>query len=818
MGRALRTATWLLVTQVPLAAPSTARAGNNPPLEPFNPVPPSGTVDIVGDITLAWQSGDIDGDPVVYDVYIGQLAPPPLVASNLESPTLALGPLGYYTQWYWRVVARDSTGAETQGPLWWFRTKAANQPPSRPTLVAPPNFATNQPLGTTLSWTGLDPDHDPLVYDVYIGAAYPYPAVATNLTATSFSPPGLQLGTTYYWYIVARDPAGLSTPSFTYRFTTMPPNVPPYVPTSPSPPNGLWHVSTSTTLSWSCTDPNNDPLVYDLYFGTTTPPPLVASNLGAPNYTPAGLTYLTDYYWRVVARDTAGAERSGPVWTFRTRPENFPPSTPSYYGPGNGATNVPATGSLTWYAYDTDGHAMTYDVYFGTEADPPLVANVATMSYGFGPLAFVTTYRWRIVARDILGAETSGPIWSFTTRANTPPNAPSYPSPANNVVVGTSPTLTWSAYDVDGQPLTHAVYFGTVNPPPLVATVTSPSYTPGQLPIGTYYWRVVVSDGIASTSGATWNFTVRLPGDVVPDGQITLADAACAMEIALWNPGCGGNGEYTLADVDCSGNVTPADARCLHKSALDGSCDICDDAIVATAAPEPTRTVLPTVAIGSATMRDDTLVVTLTVSNADPLEAIGFYTLTHATLPLLQARRLGPTTGFEVLETNVPTSGTGVVGGYSLSSEAVGPTTEFITLFFDASNGVAGSLFVDGFTDDLYGAGPVYFPLETLVDVTPTSARELALHQNHPNPFNPQTTISYDLPASSKPERVRLWIIDISGRMVRTLVDEEQGGGSYRVEWQGRDDRGEAVSSGVYFYVLDVAGGERRTRKLVLLK
>jgi hypothetical protein len=98
-----------------------------------------------------------------------------------------------------------------------------------------------------------------------------------------------------------------------------------------------------------------------------------------------------------------------------------------------------------------------------------------------------------------------------------------------------------------------------------------------------------------------------------------------------------------------------------------------------------------------------------------------------------------------------------------------------------------------------------------------TSARELALHQNHPNPFNPQTTISYDLPASSKPERVRLWIIDISGRVVRTLVDEEQAGGSYQIEWQGRDDRGEAVSSGVYFYVLDVAG-ERRTRKLVLLK
>jgi flagellar hook assembly protein FlgD len=93
----------------------------------------------------------------------------------------------------------------------------------------------------------------------------------------------------------------------------------------------------------------------------------------------------------------------------------------------------------------------------------------------------------------------------------------------------------------------------------------------------------------------------------------------------------------------------------------------------------------------------------------------------------------------------------------------------------------------------------------------------LSLGQNHPNPFNPETTIPYDLPHSDKRERVRLWVLDIAGRIVTTLVDEDQGGGSYRVTWLGRDNRGEAVSSGVYFYVLDV-GGQRRTKKLVLLK
>jgi flagellar hook assembly protein FlgD len=64
---------------------------------------------------------------------------------------------------------------------------------------------------------------------------------------------------------------------------------------------------------------------------------------------------------------------------------------------------------------------------------------------------------------------------------------------------------------------------------------------------------------------------------------------------------------------------------------------------------------------------------------------------------------------------------------------------------------------------------------------------------------------------------VRLTIFDASGRRIRALVDEDQAAGSRATVWNGRDDSGNAASSGVYFYVLD-AGKERLTRKLVLLK
>jgi flagellar hook assembly protein FlgD len=93
----------------------------------------------------------------------------------------------------------------------------------------------------------------------------------------------------------------------------------------------------------------------------------------------------------------------------------------------------------------------------------------------------------------------------------------------------------------------------------------------------------------------------------------------------------------------------------------------------------------------------------------------------------------------------------------------------------------------------------------------------LALHPNRPNPFNPQTTISYSLPASASDAEVRVSIVDASGRLVRTLVNERQSEGVHEVRWEGKGANDEAIASGVYFCVLDV-GGERRIRKLVLLK
>ncbi|OHB72267.1 MAG: hypothetical protein A2W23_01925 [Planctomycetes bacterium RBG_16_43_13] len=75
------------------------------------------------------------------------------------------------------------------------------------------------------------------------------------------------------------------------------------------------------------------------------------------------------------------------------------------------------------------------------------------------------------------------------------------------------------------------------------------------------------------------------------------------------------------------------------------------------------------------------------------------------------------------------------------------------------------------------------------------------LGQNYPNPFNATTQIKYALAARDK-QNTRLIIYDLLGRHIRTLVDKEQAGGAYQVSWDGKDDYGQDVASGVYFYQL----------------
>ena len=100
----------------------------------------------------------------------------------------------------------------------------------------------------------------------------------------------------------------------------------------------------------------------------------------------------------------------------------------------------------------------------------------------------------------------------------------------------------------------------------------------------------------------------------------------------------------------------------------------------------------------------------------------------------------------------------------------------------------------------------------TEAEVIPVYRDEL--FQNYPNPFNPVTTIEYSV---AQEGYVELKIFNVQGQLIRTLMSESKLPGQYQVSWNGRNERGRSVTTGVYFYRLQV-GSFVSVKKMLLLR
>ncbi len=152
---------------------------------------------------------------------------------------------------------------------------------------------------------------------------------------------------------------------------------------------------------------------------------------------------------------------------------------------------------------------------------------------------------------------------------------------------------------------------------------------------------------------------------------------------------------------------------------------------------------------------------------------------------------------------DLPPSGTGsVLFTFDVDAAAAAGDLGYIDIWLTTVTGDSALVEVELVAGTVTGA-------ET--DATPKIA---VLYQNYPNPFNPSTSIEFSLPAR---EQVSLKVFDVSGRLVRTLVDGPLSNGPHKYTWDGRNERGSSVASGVYFYVLR-SDSIRQSRKAVLLR
>jgi hypothetical protein len=155
---------------------------------------------------------------------------------------------------------------------------------------------------------------------------------------------------------------------------------------------------------------------------------------------------------------------------------------------------------------------------------------------------------------------------------------------------------------------------------------------------------------------------------------------------------------------------------------------------------------------------------------------------------------------------------------YNLSGKSIEPGEgNILSLPVNVAPGLKGEPQVEINEAIMADPGAVVIPVGRKGARLPVDFR---LAQNYPNPFNPSTTIEFEITADHECElmvKTNLRIYNVLGRSIKTLVNETKTPGIYQVEWDGTDENGDRVSSGVYFYQLK-AGDYKETRKMVLMK
>jgi C1A family cysteine protease len=336
--------------------------------------------------------------------------------------------------YYFQAVAQNNVGT-SYGSILSF---AAASSGSAPTVSS--GSVTNITLGSaTLGGSVIPNGSDTVAWFLYSTNSFmssplstPWQDVGSGTVAVPFSVnvTGLTVSTVYYFQAVARNNVGTSYGSI-LSFNSA--STPPAPPTLISPSNQETGVPLTPILIWD--EAPAGATSYDVYFGSSSPPPFL-TNVGGTNYSTPMLSMGTTYYWQIVAKNSGGSNPSS-VWSFTTQMTTAPPP-PTLNAPSAGATGVSVTPKLVWTA---SSGATSYAVYLGTNPSAPFVANTTGPFYDPPALVPGTTYYWQIIAKNNAGASASSES-SFTTQATSAPPVLAQQGPK---LVGTGAVNLWEA-------------------------------------------------------------------------------------------------------------------------------------------------------------------------------------------------------------------------------------------------------------------------------------------------------------------------------------------------------------------------------------
>jgi len=164
------------------------------------------------------------------------------------------------------------------------------------------------------------------------------------------------------------------------------------------------------------------------------------------------------------------------------------------------------------------------------------------------------------------------------------------------------------------------------------------------------------------------------------------------------------------------------------------------------------------------------------------------------------------------------TLGYSVVGDTLYMGESFDPCLEDYYYYEDCDSyyeDISAALMIDDIQSVMVEESIVLSSMSPLTiskdQITPA---RMSLGQNYPNPFNPVTTLVYEL---SEDALVSMSVHDLSGRLVKDLISEQQSAGHRTIKWNATNNSGQPVSAGVYLYKIQI-GDMMQTKKMVLLK
>jgi len=348
-------------------------------------------------VTLQWSEA---ARTEYYEVYFGSEFDPPLLdTTDATEYAVTVADLETY---YWGICAVNNLGVNCSSDDIWVFT-IGNKPDDFDQLT--PADESNFFTGTTAVILEWDSARFAEYYDVYFGTTATPPLVGDNIPGTSYEVTVTDYNL-YYWTVCAINSNGQKCSySGTWSFVVgLQPD--PFNLQTPADESIFLTGTTAVNLEWDSA-PYAD--YYDVYFGTSTTPPLVGDNIVGTSYEVTVSNQL--YYWTVCAVNSNGqtCTQSG-TWSFVVGliPFSFDLQTPadkSNFFSGTTAVN------LEW---DSAPFADYYDVYFGTTATPPLVGdNIPATSYE-ATVDDYNLYYWTVYAVNSNGHRcTQSGTWSF---------------------------------------------------------------------------------------------------------------------------------------------------------------------------------------------------------------------------------------------------------------------------------------------------------------------------------------------------------------------------------------------------------------------